>query len=240
VDFDPNPELIRRLAGRAQELRTTGIDLVREEHAADPPAVSAMVLVDEGLRPVEAPGSLGLVPVVDELPFRRQAVRGGLVGGAQVGPDPEIIDDRDELFARRADLHHRGATALEHLDQRELATDLPILPHGERPGPLGRREVIQEARLEVVAAADVGDQPAAGLRVGVAVEVDQARNEQFAGRVDPPVHRAVERPADEDDLIVLDHETATLQEAVGAVMVRDDVATLEERPHVPCPPVLPR
>src|SRR5262249_28078845 len=94
-----------------------------------------------------------------------------------------------------------------------------------------RRVVVEVARVEVIATADVGDQSAAGLDVGVAVDVDEPGNDELAAGVDATIDGAGEGPSDERDAGGLKHEHTATQQPEHAVSIGDDVAFLDQGLH---------
>ena len=111
-----------------------------------------------------------------------------------------------DYWAARLD---RYSTPLGAIEQRFGDNVLPLVdPHGLK------LSLVEPARVPARAFTPWDDGP---------VRQSERRDRHVA---------AAERLADEDDPVVLHHETATAQESVGAVVVRDDVAALKERLHV--------
>src|SRR5262249_60788143 len=107
---------------------------------------------------------------------------------------------------------------------RKPPADVRVLAWPERLHALPGGVIVEEAGVEEVAAADVGNQPSAGFHVGVAVDVDEAGDHELAGGVDAAVHPAGERRADERHAIVLEDEGPAAQEPVSAVSQGNAVA----------------
>ena len=231
VDLDADTQLVGRLAGGAQQVGAAGVDLVGEEHPLQAPVVLAGPLADEVLGPLEAGHPRRLVVLVRQLAVAVDGVLRGLVGGAQVGAQPQLAGDARMRLGGHADVDHGRAPVAEHLDHREAAADLRILARAQRLRPLAGAVVVEEPGVEVVAPADVRDEPAARLGVGVAVDVHEAGDHQLPGGVEAAVDRPREGTADERHPVVLEHEITAAQEPVAAGRVGDDVAAVNQGLH---------
>jgi hypothetical protein len=240
VDLDAHAELVGGLAGGAQQGRAAGVDLVGEEHALQAAVVVAGPLADELLGALQPRHPLGLVLLVGEAAVAVHGVLRRLVGRAEIGAQPQLTGDARMGLGGRADVDHGRAAVAEHLRHGEAAADLRVLSRPQRLHALPGAVVVQEAGVEVVAPADVGDQPATGLGVGVAVDVDESRNHELAGGIDAPVDGTSERAAHERDPVVLEHQGAAAQEPMAAGGVGDDVTAVDQGLHgrllIPRPP----
>jgi len=85
--------------------------------------------------------------------------------------------------------------------------------------------------VEEVATADVDDEPAAGLHVGVAVDVDEPGDDELADGVDPAVDPPDKGFSDERHPVVVEDEGAAAHQPVAAVGIGDDVAALDQSLH---------
>ena len=180
VDLDAHAELVGGLAGGAQQGRAAGVDLVGEEHALQAAVVVAGPLADELLGALQPRHPLGLVLLVGEAAVAVHGVLRRLVGRAEIGAQPQLTGDARVGLGGHADVDHGRAAVAEHLRHGEAAADLRVLPRPQRLRAFPGAVVVQEAGVEVVAPADVGDQPATGLGVGVAVDVDESRDHELA------------------------------------------------------------
>src|SRR5207244_5212309 len=132
----------------------------------------------------------------------------------QVGADADVAGEGHRGIVDRAQLNDRRAPVPKQLDQGEAIADLEILASSQRCHAARRALIVEEARVEEVAAARIGDEPAAGFGGGMAVQVDETGNDELARRVNPMVRGPGVAPADEHDAIVIVDQNAATQEAV--------------------------
>src|SRR5262249_3312046 len=158
VDLDADSELVGRLARRAQELWAAGVDLIREEHPLDAAAVRAGVFADERLRAIEPGQALGFVVLVIELARLADAVVGRSIGRAQECSQAQLTREARVRFRGGDDAYHRRAAVSQHLRQGKAPADVRVLAWPERLHALPGGVIVEEAGVEEVAAADVGNQ----------------------------------------------------------------------------------
>src|SRR5712691_9008285 len=94
-----------------------------------------------------------------------------------------------------------------------------------------RALIVEEAGVEEITAAGIGDEPAAGFGGGVAVQVDETGNDELARGVDPVVRGPRVGAADERYAVVLVDQAAATQESVSSVVVGDHVPAMDDRSH---------
>src|SRR2546427_8539018 len=231
VDLDANAQLVGRLAGGAQERRAAGVDLIRKEHPLDAAFVRAGVLADERLRAIQPGQAPGLVVLVIELARLAHAVIGRAVGRAHERPQAQLARDSRVGLGGGDDVDHGRAAVPQHLGQREASADVGVLAWPERLHALLRGVVVEEAGVEEIATADVGDQSPARFHVGVTVNVDEAGDDELADRIDAPIDGSGEGSSDERHAVVLEDEGAAAQQPMPTLGVRDDVAALDQGLH---------
>src|SRR5712691_1899227 len=186
---------------------------------------------NEVLRPLEAASAPLFVRLVLELTLGPDAVRGRSVARRQVRADADVAGEGHGGFVDGAELDDRRAAVPQELDQGETVADVEILAGSHRRHATRRALIVEEAGVEEIAAARIGDEPAAGFGGGMAVQVDETGNDELARRVDPVVRGPGVAPADEHDAIVLVDQTAATQEAVAPVVVGDHIPAMDDCSH---------
>src|SRR5712691_6874566 len=187
--------------------------------------------VDEGLRPLEAAHARLFVPLVLEPALGPDAVRGRSVARRQVRADADVAGEGHGGVVDGAELDDGRAAVPQELDQGEAVADVEVLASSQWRHAGRRGLVVEEAGVEEVAAAGIGDEPATGFGGGVAVQVDQTGNDELARSVDPVVRGPRVRAADERHAVVLVDQTAATQETVSPVVVGDHVPAMDDRSH---------
>ena len=231
VRRDTHAQLVGGFPRGAEQLGAAGVDLERVQHPANPPGVCPLMRADEGLRPLEAAHARLFVPLVLEPALGPDAVRGRPVARRQVGADADVASEGHRGFVDGAQLDDRRAAVPQQLDEGEAVADVEILASSHRRHAARGALIVEEARVEEVAAARIGDEPAAGFGGGMAVQVDETGNDELARRVDPVVRGPGVAPADEHDAIVLVDQTAATQEAVAPLVVSDHIPAVDDCSH---------
>src|SRR5712692_5365666 len=186
---------------------------------------------DEGLRPLEAANARLLVPLIVELTLGPDQVRGRSVARRQVGADADAAGEGHGGFVDGAELDDRRAAVPQQLDQGEAVADVEILASSQRRHAARRALIVEEPGVEEVAAPCIGDEPAASFGSGVAVQVDETRNDELARGVDPLVRWPRVAAAHERHAVVLIDQAAATQEPVSPLVVSDHVPAVNGRSH---------
>ena len=229
VDLHQHAEAFGDGPGSVEQLGGAGVGLGRAEHAPNPAAGDTVDGAQDGLGPFKLREAPGLIPV----PHDRAALVEGVAGAgavrAGVEADADVDRDLRERLARAAKLQGGGGAAPDQLGQGVGAAD-PGLFEPDRP-LLAARDgpVVEEAGLEELGIADVGDHPLAGLAAGVAVDIHQARDDQAVTGVDGDVGRPGVPSPHEGDLAVLAEHLARSEQPVRPFVERDDRAALDQR-----------
>src|SRR5712691_9607618 len=142
------------------------------------------MLTDEGLRPLQAAQTRLFVPLVLEPALGPDAVRGRSVARRQVRADADAAGEGHGGFVDGAQLDDRRGAVPQQLDQGEAVADVEVLASSQRRHAARRAMIVEEAWVKEIAAAGIGDEPAAGFGGGMAVQVDETGNYELARGVD--------------------------------------------------------
>ena len=223
VDRDVEAELLGQLPVVADDVRLAEVGAAGRERHRDPALVRVEVLLADPPRvgPVRGQDAAGVVraePPVDE---RRVAEAVG-----EDRPDLRVLQAADGLVGvgRRV---HDVRPVDERRDARVDALErAPQVGRVDVVGPVVRRELVED-RPEVGDQREVRRARPDRRLPGVPVGVDEARDDDVAGRVDRP--RAVGRQAvaDGGDPVVLDQDVGAGHLAERRVLGEDD-PTLDE------------
>ena len=195
VDRDVDVELLGQLPVVADDLGLAEVGAAGRERHRDPPVVRVEVLAAEASRIGAVGGQHAAGVVRPEPPVDERGVREAV---GEDGPDPRLLQPADGLVGvvRRV---HDVRPVDERRDARVDALErAPQVGGVDVVRPIVRRELVEDGP-------EVGDQREVGRAgpdrrlPGVAVGVDEARDDDVAGRIDRP--RAVGRQvlADGDD-----------------------------------------
>src|SRR5262245_56686184 len=245
MDRDRQVALPCDFACLAHQRNGAGLDLARHQDAAHEVAMGALVAIDEFEREIEFPLARGFIHDANELAAVPADPAAAVKARTEIGADAELADDLEQrlLDAQLApELHECGDAVAQKLrhrvagieqqlfgDRIVVGTDITRIAAHARARA---RDADLEKRLaEIVAAADIRDQPMRGAMARVHMGVDEPRSDQLVARVDLTVHPAFEALADELHGVAFIDQLGVAPERMTPVGMTDQPAAVDPRSH---------
>jgi len=245
MNRDRQVALLRRSGGLAHQGDRAGLDLARHENAAHPVAVGALMTLDEFERQGEFALARCLVQHTHELAPLAADPAAAVEARTEIGADAEFSGHLKQRLLNAqlaAELDERGDAVADELGDGEAGVEHELL--GRRavigagvariaadPGALARHADLQERLAEIVAPADVGNEPVRGAVAGMDVRVDETRRDQLVARIDLALDRSVEALAHEQHGAAFIDQLGIAPERMAAARMADQPAALDARAH---------